>query len=75
MRRIGRIRIKTLLKALLVYYGSIHQNRILRIHEIVQVLHCSKSNAYNYKRFLRRIFPTDPIDEDRPVGDEQRCLM
>jgi hypothetical protein len=45
------------------------------VDEIVQALHCSKSNAYNYQRFLRRLFPAGSFDEDRPVEDEQRCLM
>ncbi len=71
----GRIRIKTLIKALMVYNGSLEQNRILTVDEIVQILLCSISNAYNYQRFLRQIFPAGPIDDNRPVGDEQRCLM
>jgi hypothetical protein len=75
MKRIGRIRIKTLLKALLVCYGALVQNRILTIHEIIQTIGGSKSNAYNYQRFLRRLYPTGAFDEDRPVEDEQRCLM
>ena len=72
---VGQIRIKTLLKALAVYNGSIERNRILKVHEIVQAIHGKKANAYNYQRFLKHIFPPGPIDPNRPVGDEQRCLM
>ena len=72
---VGRIRIKTLLKALAVCYGSIDRNRILTADEIVQTLYCCKANAYNYQRFLRMLFPEGPLDDNRPVGDEQRCLM
>ena len=72
---VGIIRIKTLIKALAVYHGSLDRNRILSVHEIVQELQCSKSNAYNYQRFLRMLLPKGPLDENRPVGDEQRCLM
>ena len=72
---VGRIRIKTLVKALAVCYGSLNQNRILTVYEIMQTLHCSKANAYNYQRFLRRLFPRGAFDDTRPVGDEQRRLM
>ncbi len=72
--KIGKIRIKTLIKALVVCYGSLDQNRNLTVDEIVQALHCSKGNAYNYRRFLRVLFPDGPFDETKPVGDEQKCL-
>jgi hypothetical protein len=75
MRRMGRIRIKTLRQALAVISVSMDQNRILTVDEIIQVIHCRKANAYNYQRFLRSMLPDGRLYEDRPVGDEQRCLM
>jgi hypothetical protein len=71
----GRIRIKSLVKALAVYFGALERNRVLTVDEIVQAISGSRSNAYNYQRFLRCIFPEGAIDEDRRVGDKQRCLM
>jgi hypothetical protein len=73
--RIGKIRIKTLTKALTVCYGSIDTNRILTVDEIMQAIQGKRANAYNYQRFLRMLFPEGPFDDTRPVGDEQRCLM
>ena len=71
----GKIRIKTLTKALEVCYGSIDKNRILNIDEIIQAIHGERANAYNHQRFLRKLFPAGPLDENRPVGDEQRRLI
>ena len=71
----GEIRTKTLSRALEVYYRSIDQNRILTVDEIRQALRCCRGTAKDYQRFLRKIFPEGPLDETRPVGDEQRCLM
>jgi hypothetical protein len=71
----GKIRIKTLVKALAVCYGSIDKNRILTVDEIIQTIKGKRANAYNYQRFLRKLFPEGPFDDNRPVGDEQRCLM
>ena len=72
--KIGKIRIKTLVKALTLCYGAIDKNRILTVDEIMQTFHCRKANAYNYQRFLRSIFPPGRFDDDRHMGDEQRCL-
>jgi hypothetical protein len=72
---IGKIRIKTLRQALAIIYGSIDQNRILTAAEITQTIHCRRANAYNYRRFLTKLFPEGRFDYDRPAGDEQECLM
>jgi len=72
---VGKIWIKTLRQALEVCYGSIEQNRILTLDEIRDIIGCKKANAYNYRRFLRRIFPEGRFDDDRPLGEEQRRLM
>jgi hypothetical protein len=73
--KIGKIRIKTLRQILEICYDAIEKNRMLKVGEIVQRLQGSTANAYNYQRFLRSIFPDGPFDEDRPAGDEQKCLM
>jgi hypothetical protein len=73
--RMGKIWIKTLRQALDVYCEAVEQNRILKVYEIMRIVHCEKANAYNYQRFLRRIFPDSPFDDSRPVGDVQECLM
>ena len=71
----GKIRIKTLRQAIAVIDGSVERNRNLTVWEIMQTIHCQKANAYNYLRFLRSIFPDGRFDDNRSVGDEQRCLM
>jgi hypothetical protein len=71
----GRIRIMTLLKALSVIYFALEQNRILTVYEIMRIIQCKKANAYNYQRFLKALFPKGAFDIDRPVEDEQKCLM
>ena len=70
----GKIWIKTLRQALDVIYESIDSNRILNVDEIMDTIGCCKSNAQNYRRFLRSILPDGRLDDDRPVRGNQRRL-
>ena len=58
---IGRIRIRTLIKAIIVFRASIAENEILAVDEIARELGCSRGNAYNYQRFLRHLLPAGPL--------------
>ena len=51
----GKIRVKTLLKFLAVFNSSRDKNRILTVEEIMEEIHCCKSNAYNYLRALKKL--------------------
>jgi hypothetical protein len=53
----GIVRIKTLNKFLRLCALSVDRNRILTIDEIVQEIHCCRSNAYNYRTALRQMYP------------------
>ena len=51
----GKIRVKTLLKFLTVFNSARDKNRILTVEEIMEEIHCCKSNAYNYLRALDKL--------------------
>jgi hypothetical protein len=71
----GKIRIKTLVKFLGLCDLTIERNRILGVDEVIQEIHCCRSNAYNYYRALKVLFPEGPLDLDRLVEGAQECLM
>ncbi len=67
---IGQIRIRTLIKAIIVFRESIAENEILKVDDIARELGCSRGNAYNYQRFLRYLLPAGPIrDNDSQEED------
>lgn len=61
---IGRIRVQTLVKALIVLNRSINEQRPLTVDEIVEVLYCSRGHAYNYQRFLRCLIRSEAMRND-----------
>jgi hypothetical protein len=71
----GKIRIKTLVKLLWLYTVAIDGNRLLTIDEIIQELHCCRSNAYNYHKALEILFPPTSFDPNRERSLAQECLM
>lgn len=71
----GEIRIKTLVKFLRLCDWAIQRNRILTVDEVIQGIHCCRSNAYNYYRALKMLFPEGRFDPERPVEGAQGCLM
>lgn len=71
----GKIRIKTLVKFLRLHVLAQERNRMLTVDEVIQEIHCCRSNAYNYHRALEQLFPPAPFDPNRPVVREaQACL-
>jgi len=71
---IGMIRIKTLVKFLGLCELAKQRNRLLTLSEIIQEIHCSRGHAYNYRRALRKSFPPETFDPDRPRELAQECL-
>ena len=71
----GKIRINTLVKFLRLCTLTKNRNRLLTVDEVIQEIHCCRSNAYNYRRALRVLFPPETFDPDRPREMAQECLM
>lgn len=73
--RVGKIRIKTLVKLLRLYCLAIDRNRLLTVDEILQEIHCCRGHAYNYYRALKKLFPPTSFDPNRERSLAQECLM
>jgi hypothetical protein len=74
----GKIRIKTLVKFFALYNLARDRNRRLTYREVMQEIHCCKSNAYNYINALDLLFSTQ-IDTvpctEQVIGTDQEMEL
>ena len=56
--RIGKIKTEILVNFVVLFQQSLEQREIVSINHIVEALGCCRGTAYNYRRALRRLLPS-----------------
>ena len=67
----GKIRVYSIVKFLNLCSFTIQKLKRPTIEEIMDVNHCSRSNAYNYQRALRYLYPEELLEQLREKREDK----